>query len=107
MDLKEIALGSDDTTKIIKVAKAVGSSTRYQILQLLAKEELDISNLANKLGQTEANISAQVKALQNAELVECKYEPGLHGVRKICRTSVKSITIEIVGSRVEAPAEEE
>lgn len=96
MDLKNIELDADDTTQIIKVAKAVGSLTRFQILQLLSKEELDISNLANKLGQTEANISAQVKALQNAQLVECKYEPGLHGVRKICKTSVKSIHIEIV-----------
>jgi len=50
MDLKNIELDADDTTQIIKVAKAVGSLTRFQILQLLSKEELDISNLANKLG---------------------------------------------------------
>lgn len=86
---------ADQVTDIIKTSKALGSQTRFDILQLLSKDEMDISRIAESLNQTEANISAQVKHLENADLVECYYKPGDHGVRKICSTKVSQITINI------------
>ena len=91
-----LTAGEENRERIITVTKAIASNTRYRILELLTREELDISRLAERLEQTEANVSAQVKQLEKAKLVESRYEPGDHGVRKLCKTSVKKVTIEIL-----------
>ncbi|MHA2099880.1 MAG: ArsR/SmtB family transcription factor [Candidatus Kariarchaeaceae archaeon] len=96
--MEDIVLSDTNTEKIIMITKAMASKTRFNILQHLAHEELDISRLAERLSQTEANVSAQVKQLEAAKLVESRYEPGNHGVRKICKTKVKKVTIEIASS---------
>jgi predicted transcriptional regulator len=99
MEKREYTAKDDDkesVNQIIKTSKALGSLTRFEILRLLSKDEMDISRIAESLNQTEANISAQVKHLENADLVTCFYKPGEHGVRKICSTKVSSITINIV-----------
>lgn len=94
--MEEIHLTETETEKIILITKAIASVTRFKILQALTTSEgLDISRLAERLSQTEANISAQVKQLEKAGLVKSRYEPGNHGVRKICKTSVSKISIEI------------
>jgi len=94
--VEEIHLTETETEKIILITKAIASVTRFKILQALTTSEgLDISRLAERLSQTEANISAQVKQLEKAGLVKSRYEPGNHGVRKICKTSVSKISIEI------------
>jgi predicted transcriptional regulator len=93
--MNELNLRASEEEKIIRTTKAIASKTRFKILQLLSETELDISRLAEALDQTEANVSAQVKQLEKADLVESRYEPGDHGVRKICKTSVSKISIEI------------
>ena len=93
--MEDIVLTDSNKERIIQITKAIASKTRFNILQHLSNEELDISRLAERLGQTEANVSAQVKQLEAAKLVESRYEPGNHGVRKICKTRVKKVTIEI------------
>ncbi len=90
---EEIIVKEKDVTKI---AKALASKTRWNILKLLSKEKLDVSRIAKKLEQTEANVSAQVKILENAGLLKSHYEPGLHGVRKVCEPSTKNIQFRIV-----------
>lgn len=93
--MSEIELNKSDESRIIEVTKAVSSLTRLRILTFLVSEEMDISTLAEKLEQTEANVSAQVKQLERAKLVESRYTPGEHGVRKICKTAVSKIVINI------------
>ncbi len=85
----------NDDEQIISVSKAIASKTRWKILKILLDRELDISRLAEAMEQTEANVSAQVKHLEKAKLVTCRYEPGEHGVRKICRTNVDRIEIHL------------
>ncbi|MHA1682173.1 MAG: ArsR/SmtB family transcription factor [Promethearchaeota archaeon] len=81
----------------ILVLKALGSDTRLKIVRLLrtrrndAEGGLDISSLAYLLNQTEANISAQCKRLEKANLINITYKPGGHGVRKICQVAFRSI----------------
>ena len=80
---------------IAKVSKALGSSTRWEILRLLKKESQDVSRIAVTLNQTEANIRAQIKILERSGLIKSHYEPGEHGVRKVCELSVDRIIVEI------------
>ena len=83
--------------QIEKVTKALTSETRRKILNLIqnSNEGMDVSNIASKLNMTEANISAQIKKLQEAGLIYCDYCSGNHGVRKISRVKFDKIIINI------------
>lgn len=74
---------------IIKLFKAISSNTRYSIFVLIDNGELEyfISNIAKKINQTEANISAQIKILEKANLITCTYTPGTRGVKKTVKIS--------------------
>ena len=78
-----------------KIAKALASKTRWNILRLLVTKKMDVSRIAEALKQTEANVSAQVKILEQAGLLDSHYEPGIHGVRKVCEPAVKRIVFII------------
>ncbi len=85
-----------DEEPIIRLAKALSSPTRYKIVKLLLDKEMDISSIAKRMKQTEANTSAQIKFLERAGVLDSRYEPGAHGVRKVCKTRVKKIILNIV-----------
>jgi len=89
-----IGIGSDK--QIEKVAKALSSETRRLILHRIqsSKEGLDVSDIASNLGMTEANISAQIKKLQDSDLIYCEYCSGQHGVRKISKLKFDQIVIK-------------
>lgn len=84
-----------DMNNLSEIAKAISSETRQKILKLLNQEPMDVSRLAQELQQTEANISAQIQILQKAHLVTSHYEPGSHGVRKICHLQFSKIVINL------------
>ena len=79
---------------ILKIGRALSSGTRLKILQLLLQGEKDVTRVARHVGGTEANASAQVKILYDAGLLECIYEPGQHGLKKISKTKVKRLIID-------------
>ena len=54
-----------DRDDINIVAKALSSKTRVQILRMTSEKDIDVSRIAGILNQTEANISAQIKILEN------------------------------------------
>ena len=85
-----------DREKTNKVAKALSSKTRIKILKLTSERDIDVSRIAGLLNQTEANISAQIKILEEAGLLVSRYEPGMHGVRKICSTKIKTVVFSIL-----------
>lgn len=92
---------SEDTLQVEgeitnKVAKALSSKTRIKILKMTSERDIDVSRIAGLLNQTEANISAQIKILEEAGLLVSRYEPGMHGVRKICSTKVKTVIFNIL-----------
>ncbi len=62
--------------EVAKIAKALASQTRWEILRLLREKKMDVSRIAETLKQTEANVSAQVKILEKAGLLKSHYEPG-------------------------------
>jgi len=82
--------------QIEKVIKALSSETRRLILKRVqnSKEGLDVSDIASNLGMTEANISAQIKKLQEADLIYCEYCSGQHGVRKISKLKFEQLVIK-------------
>ena len=85
----------NDDEMIQRVGRALSSGTRLKILRLLLEGEKDVTRVARHLGGTEANASAQIKILSDAGLLDCRYEPGQHGLKKISRTKIKRIIIDL------------
>ncbi|MFW9805543.1 MAG: ArsR/SmtB family transcription factor [Candidatus Thorarchaeota archaeon] len=79
----------------MRIGRALSSGTRLKILKILLQGEKDVTRVARHLGGTEANASAQIKILHDAKLLDCRYEPGQHGLKKISWTSVKRIVIDL------------
>ena len=80
-DLSE-TLQVDNDDAILRIGRALSSGTRLKILKILLQGEKDVTRVARHLGGTEANASAQIKILYDAGLLECRYEPGQHGLKK-------------------------
>ena len=91
MSLREIVLSGEDA---LQVADALTSSS-LRVLQLLSKERLDVSTIAERLKLSQPYISAQVRKLEEANLVRVSYERGKRGIRKICELAVRKIVIVI------------
>ena len=91
MVLEEMVVSGDEA---LKVAEALNSTT-LKMLQILSQERLDVSTIAVRLGLSEAYISEQVRVLEDLKLIKVGYERGKRGIRKICESAVKVITIVI------------
>jgi predicted transcriptional regulator len=88
---EEIVVSGDNA---LQVADAL-NSTSLRVLQLLSKERLDISTIANRLELSQPYVSELVRKLQETNLVRVSYESGKRGIRKICELAVRKIIIEI------------
>jgi predicted transcriptional regulator len=89
---ESISIESDE--QIEKIVKALSSRTRRQILHNIQEEPMDVSKIASNLKMTEANISAQIKKLEEAGLITCDYASGDHGVRKISKLKFNKLVIQ-------------
>ncbi|ABM79950.1 ArsR/SmtB family transcription factor [Hyperthermus butylicus] len=86
---------------IYRVCSALASPTRIRILIELLRREADIGEIADMIGQSKANASTQVRRLEEIGLVRSEYKPGVRGVRKVAKTTVREIRIVL------APPEQE
>jgi predicted transcriptional regulator len=91
MDLGEIVAQDQEA---LKIADAL-TPTTLKILRLLSQERLDVSTIALRLNLSEAYMSEQIKLLEELRLIKVNYERGKRGIRKICESAVKKITIVI------------
>ena len=91
MSTKELEVSGAEA---LKVADALNSAT-YKILQLIAKERLDVSTIARRIGFSEAYVSEQIRVLEDLNLLQASYERGKRGIRKICTLAIDKVTIVI------------
>jgi len=89
LELTDMVVSGEEA---LAVADAL-TSTTFRILQLLSRERLDVSTLAEKLGLSEAYISTLITRLEKVKLISVRYEKGTIGVRKVCELAVGRITI--------------
>jgi DNA-binding transcriptional ArsR family regulator len=85
----------DNDDAILRIGRALSSATRLKVLKLLLQGEKDVTRVARHLGGTEANASAQIKILYEAGLLDCRYEPGQHGLKKISKTKIKRVILDL------------
>jgi predicted transcriptional regulator len=89
---EEIKLTGKDALKLIE---GLSSITSFKILQLLSKENLDISSIAHEMKLSKAHISGEINRLEDLQIVTINYTPGKRGTRKVCTLAVKQISIVI------------
>ncbi len=80
--------------KAQRVADAL-TSTTFKMLQLLSKERLSVSAIAERLDLSQAYVSEQVQLLHELGMIKVNYETGKRGISKMCELAVKEITILI------------
>lgn len=96
IDSKNDSVSIKEDNNIELIVKALSSQTRRKILHQIQEDGdgMDVSNIASNLGMTEANISAQIKKLEEAGLICCDYCSGQHGVRKISKLKYNQLFIK-------------
>jgi predicted transcriptional regulator len=92
---QELKITGKDALELIK---GLSSITSFKILQLLSKENLDISSIARRMKLSEAHISGEISRLEDLHLVKVSYAPGKRGIRKVCMLSVKQISIMLINN---------
>ena len=58
--------------KMIKVFKALSDETRQRILELLCREEMNVSDICQKFDTTQPTISHHLQILKNCDLVDIR-----------------------------------
>jgi len=91
MALGEMTVAGEEALKVVDVL----NSASFRILQLLSKDTLDVSTIAERLKLSEPYISEQIRQLEEVKLVKVRYGRGKRGIRKICELAVKKITIVV------------
>ncbi|AHC51152.1 ArsR family transcriptional regulator [Sulfolobus acidocaldarius SUSAZ] len=80
---------------IIKVSKALSVMSRVNILKLVAEKPMSVTELSEFLHMTKGNISSQLAELEDAGLIEIKYENGMKGIKKIVKSKYTTIVISL------------
>jgi len=91
MPIRDLTVSGSDA---VKVADALNSTT-YRILQLVSKEPLDVSTIAERLEISEAYVSEQIRGLEDLKLIQVSYGRGKRGIRKISKLAFDRVTIVI------------
>ena len=80
---------------IALVANALASETRARILEFLANRPADLEEIASAVGHTKANVSSQIRKLENVNIVKAKYLPGSRGIKKVVELNVDRIIFHL------------
>lgn len=86
----------------VAVFKALGSELRIKIIKLLLEnEEMNMNEIAAKLGITNGALTSHIKKLEESGIIKVLAEHGGHGNQKVCKVNVDKILIDIDSDEVE------
>lgn len=77
-----------------KVAKALSSPVRLEILKLLIQSSMTMSELSQELFVSMSSISMHTAILREANLITITPKPGMHGAQKLCGIKADKISFE-------------
>ena len=90
-----------DHTRIAKIAHALSSNERLEILQYILNRSVSISAIAKDLNMPISSVSRHIDILSEAGLIVITYQPGLKGHTKYCAQGVLSVKISLVADKDE------
>ncbi len=75
--------------------KALGSSTRIAIVELLAeKGPMRMTSIAQELSITGGALTSHMRLLEEANVVLVQQTKGKHGVQKVCRVNDTDVLVQ-------------
>lgn len=94
---KIIDLDIGNKEEVCKVAKALSSPMRLDILSMLNCKGMIISEIAKNLNIPASSAALHVKVLEEAGLIMLEEQPGTRGATKLCNRKKDIVHIELVG----------
>jgi len=82
-----------DSSKNSKVLKAFSSETRMRILEILQNQELNVTEIARKLGIPQSTATTSLLILEEAGLIDSHIANGVKGGQKVCNARYKEFLI--------------
>ena len=76
-----------------KIAKSLSNQVRIDILELIKSEQLNINEIASRLGIPLSTATVNVQKLEEAGLIYSKLQPGIRGSQKICYLNYDKIIL--------------
>lgn len=76
------------------VHRALSSRQRVKILSLLARDAMNVNDIAGALGISQSTASAHVQMLEKSGLIEVQYGAGDRGAEKRCWVTFNKIVFE-------------
>ncbi|MEM0365797.1 MAG: winged helix-turn-helix domain-containing protein [Acidilobaceae archaeon] len=87
---------------IARLALALANETRAKIIELLATGPKDLDYIAREIKQSKANISSQIRRLEEVGIVSSVYMPGERGIKKYVELRINKIVFTLLRKQEEA-----
>ncbi|EFM08871.1 transcriptional regulator, ArsR family [Paenibacillus curdlanolyticus YK9] len=84
----------DTTLHSLPIYEALASNVRLQVINLLARQDMNIKELAQATGLSSAIMTMHVKKLEKAGIVQATMIPSKGGIKKVCSLVAEAITID-------------
>ncbi len=79
----------------VEIFKALGSTTRSRIIELLSEHEMNIGELSTKLSLSQPSVTKHVQILEEAGLVISDYIAAPQGTQKRCRLVFERLLVDL------------
>lgn len=92
---KHAELSIERPEMLCKIAHALSSPVRLQIMQALERRNMNVGELSEKLGIPMSTTALAVKTLEEANLIISEMQPGARGSIKLCSRKLDTIAIKL------------
>lgn len=86
----------DDKEQLALLARALSAEVRIEILKLLCRCDLNINEIAERLGLPQSSAAAHVKVLEEAGLIKTSLKPAVRGSMKVCSKQLEAFGVELI-----------
>lgn len=97
--MKHMELNFHDPQRLQRVARALASEVRLNILQLLDECSMNIVEIAQRLQLPVSTVSNNVVILEEAGLIRTERQNGIHGQMKLCSRKTDAISFQLHKTR--------
>lgn len=100
---EHIELDFSEKEQISKVAKALSSNVRLEILDILREKPLNISEISEKMGIPISSTALHIKVLEDSGIVITQSMPGLRGSQRVCGLKINQVTMTLLNQQENFP----
>lgn len=91
--IMEKKLTIKDKNFVTKLAKALSVDMRVDILNILNRGDCNISELSERLNAPVSTIANHLKVLEEAGIIQTRFEPGIRGSQKLASITMSRLEI--------------